>query len=278
MMVWRHGRLWRRGLTAAALAVLVALPVAARPQRVVSLNLCTDLLALDLALPGQLVSVTYWSLRGAAADRVRRTPGLHINHGHAEDVIPLNPDLVLAGRFGARATVLLLRDLGYRVEVFDVPQDFAGVRAQVRRLAQLLGTPERGARMLADFDAAIGTTDAVGARPRAVLYTPDGGSAGRGTIVDAVLRVAGYRNLASDLGLNGWSRLPLERLLLERPDVLVFSLRGGDAPSRAREILGHPALAHFAAGRPVVNLPPDIWDCPGPPLAKAVARLREVRP
>lgn len=260
--------------------LLWPIPAAAKAQRVVSLNMCTDALALRLADPGQLVSVTHWSLRGDAADDVRARPALRINRGHAEDVIALRPDLVLAGRFSARGAVALLRDLGYRVEMFDVPADVAAVRRQVRRMAAVLDVGPRADALLAGFDETLagGRTAGTGRQPAAVVYTPNGGSAGHGTIVDEVLRLAGYRNVAADLGMEGWSRLPLESLLQAAPDLIVVSQLGGHAPSRAREVLRHPALTRLVTQRRLTTLSPDIWSCPGLDLAAAVAHLRELRP
>ena len=58
-------RLAAMGMVAAVLAV--ALPAPARadtaPARVASLNLCTDQLAMLIAAPGQLVSIS-WLARG----------------------------------------------------------------------------------------------------------------------------------------------------------------------------------------------------------------------
>src|SRR5215813_14877630 len=74
-----------------------------KPQRIVSMNLCTDELVLRLADRGNISSVT-WQARDRdnsnVADLARDVP---INHGLAEEILPLNPDLVLAGIYTARS-------------------------------------------------------------------------------------------------------------------------------------------------------------------------------
>ncbi|HZD24624.1 MAG TPA: ABC transporter substrate-binding protein, partial [Alphaproteobacteria bacterium] len=118
-------------------------------RRVVSLNLCTDQLAVRLAAPGQLLSVSNWALKPASSMVVNEVRGLVINHGQAEEILPLKPDLVLVGDFTNRATVGLLRRLGRDVQEFGTPQDFDGIVAQVRRMAGLLGREAEGERMVA---------------------------------------------------------------------------------------------------------------------------------
>ena len=93
----------------ATLLLLLAAPAAARPLRVASLNLCSDELALRLAAPGQLVSV---SRLGADPDETllaARARGLATNNGRVTDIIALAPDLVLSSRGDPNAAAMALR-------------------------------------------------------------------------------------------------------------------------------------------------------------------------
>jgi len=257
------------------------------PERVVSLNLCTDQLALLLAQPGQLVSVTFLARRPESSYMAAQAQELHINRGRAEEVLALRPDLVLAGTKAATPTVRLLRQLGYRVESFTLAADFAAIRGQVRRMAGLLGVPARGEALVARFDRMLTAAPGVDvetprARPVALLYQANGLTAGTGTIVDEVLRAAGLRNMAAELGFAGVATLPLEQMLWSAPDLLVFSPYAPGAPSLGEALLAHPALGSFRQGQRVLHVPSRLWLCPGPMLGEAVALLRagaaEVRP
>ncbi|MES9971754.1 MAG: hypothetical protein ABW092_17100, partial [Candidatus Thiodiazotropha sp.] len=81
---------------AIVLALLSGMAVAAGPpQRVVSVNLCSDQLLLMLAEPQQVASVSYLSRdpdSSFVADQASRYP---LNHARAEEIIRLQPDLVL---------------------------------------------------------------------------------------------------------------------------------------------------------------------------------------
>ena len=61
----------------ALLALLLAAPAAAAPQRIVSMNLCTDQMALLLAGPERIVSISFLGPDPAESPLVRwRGPSL----------------------------------------------------------------------------------------------------------------------------------------------------------------------------------------------------------
>ncbi|WP_317616335.1 substrate-binding domain-containing protein [Paracoccus mutanolyticus] len=88
--------------------VALAMPAGAAPRRVVSINLCTDQLALAVAAPGQLVSVSELARDPALSAMASRAAAIPSNRGRAEEVLALRPDLVLASSLGDAATVRLL--------------------------------------------------------------------------------------------------------------------------------------------------------------------------
>jgi iron complex transport system substrate-binding protein len=79
---------------AASLALLAA-PAGAAPQRVASLNLCTDELLLMLGQPDQIASVTHLSHKPAETILWRRARRYPLNDGSLLSVARLRPDLVL---------------------------------------------------------------------------------------------------------------------------------------------------------------------------------------
>ena len=92
-----------------ALAVLLLASVVgasnAAPKRVVSLNLCADELVLRLAPPDTVKSVT-WLARDPTLSNVSALAHeVPVNRGLAEDVVPLAPDLVIAGAYTTRTAV-----------------------------------------------------------------------------------------------------------------------------------------------------------------------------
>lgn len=273
-----------RRLTAWALAALVASTGAAAaadraaPQRIVSINLCTDQLALLLA-PERLLSVSFLAADPASSAMAERARGYPLNRGRAEEILPFRPDIVLAGTYGARATSDLLRRLGHRVWELPIGRDLPDVARDIRALARVLGVEARGEALIADFDrrmAAIAPPPA-GPRPLAALYSPNGITAGASSLPHAVMAAAGFDNLAARRGVAGVGRVDVEAIALAKPDLLILGRLRGDRPSLAAATLAHPALTGHRAPHAVVGLPHHLWACAIPQIVEAVEDLARAR-
>ncbi len=266
----------RRAGLALALAAALAAPAGAAPARVVSVNLCTDQLAMLLAAPGQLVSVSHLArdpMVSAMADRAAAMP---VNFGSAEEVFALAPDLVLAGTFSTRATVAMLRRLG--IPVLEVPPvaSLAEARAQIAAVGAALGREGAAAALLAALDQGLAALAAPpGPRPRVALYGANGWTGGAATLSGELVALAGLDNIAAALGLAAGGFVPLELLLVAAPD-LVLPGRVYPGASRAEEILSHPALRRAARIAPARPAEAD-WICGTPHLLRALAALRAAR-
>jgi iron complex transport system substrate-binding protein len=93
-----------------------------KPHRIVSMNLCTDELVLRLADRQNIVSITWKAREPDQSNAADLAQGIPINHGLAEEIIPLKPDLLLAGVYTTRPTVALLKRAGMRAVDADLPR------------------------------------------------------------------------------------------------------------------------------------------------------------
>lgn len=249
------------------------------PRRVVSMNLCTDQLAMLIADPGQLVSVSYLAQRPDASTMAEAAAAYPANHGQAEEIFLLEPDLVLSGVFTSRATTALLKRLGYRVEEFEPAYSFAEVRANIRRMGSVLGRERRADALVAEFDARL--DEARGGpderRPRLALYYANSYTSGAGTLADEVVDAAGFDNIAREFGVSGTLKLPLEALVMASPDVVVGKRAEGRTPGRAYENYQHPALRLAARRALMASVADKYWICGGPFTAEAVRILGAAR-
>lgn len=269
----------KRALGAAlvvASLVLAATPAAgARPERIVSLNMCTDELVLRLADPAAIASVTWLSQdpRNAnMAEAARRYPA---NHGLVEELLAFRPDLVIAGSFTTRNTVALLRRVGAPVREFGVPRDLGGVKAQIAEMAALLGEPARGEALIGEIDARLAfLAQRIGKeRPKALVLRPNGFTVGRGSLVDEILTRAGFVNLAAELGIDNYGQIALETVALGEADILILNTSEGGPPSLAHEILNHPLIGRLGDRLRLVALPSRLWTCAGPAVIDAIEML-----
>ncbi len=265
-------------ILAGAALLAPALPATAgRPERVVSVNLCTDQLAMLLAGEGQLISVSFLAAdprSSAMAEAARAYP---LNRGRAEEIYLMRPDLVIASRFTGGATLDMLRRLGIPVAVFDPAVTLADVGDRLRQMGAVLGRTERAAQAVAEYEARLGALQAeVAQRPRAALYFANGYTLGDRTLAGQILLAAGFDNLATEAGYSHGGTLPLEVLALAAPDALITG-RPYPGGSRAEEILEHPVVRALRAGRLRGSVADSDWICGTPFVLGAVERLIRAR-
>ncbi|MEM1345052.1 MAG: ABC transporter substrate-binding protein [Pseudomonadota bacterium] len=251
--------------------------VAEAPARVVSMNLCTDQLAMLVAAPGQLISVSYLAHDPGTSAMAEEAQRYDTNHGLAEEIFLLAPDLVIAGTFTTRATVSMLRRLGVEVVEFAPASSLDDIRTRLTEMGKALGRETAAAEIVARFDADLASAKAkADVRPRAALYFSNGYTLGRSTLAGAVLEAAGLANIAIEAGHEGGGHLPLEQLIQATPDLVVTG-RTYDTPARAQEIFQHPALKALRARTQTAPVADRDWVCGTPFVIAAIRRLVAAR-
>src|SRR3954469_24355539 len=117
----REGR-WMRAFAFVSALSLLAAPARAAPERVASLNLCTDELLLQLGDARQIVSITHLAQQAAETPLWARARLHKRNDGSLASVAALRPDLVLTMGGGARDRSGIARRLGIRLLDLPYPQ------------------------------------------------------------------------------------------------------------------------------------------------------------
>lgn len=244
------------------------------PQRIVSLTVCTDQLLLDLVDRSRIAAVSYLAVDPTLSSKVEEARGLKGVRGMAEEVLALDPDLVIAQEYSTTATVDLLQRLGFRIVIVPLATDFDGLRRAIRIMAQAVGAQERGEAIIAAFDKRLAAAAPEGPeRPRALAYQVNSLTSGAGTVVDAALQAAGFRNMARDRALGPGGRLPLEEVVADPPDLLVLANAPDEFRSTVGDNLRHPAFASVLSRRPHMRLPMSLWLCATPRIADVVEEL-----
>lgn len=233
----------------------------ARPLRIVSLNLCTDQLLLQLVERDRIRALTYLAIDPRSSGMVAEAQGLPITRGVAEEVIAMQPDLVVAGTFSARETVAILTRLGYPVVTFEPEDSFEGIIANIRQMAAAVGEPARGEAMVARIEAALAAVPPAPAnRPVYANYNANGFTSGDGALITEVANRAGFDTLGQRLGFAGTRQVPLEQLLTLRPDVIDLG-EEYPTPALATEHFRHPALVRLMQESDVISMPSKYTVC-----------------
>lgn len=249
---------------------------ASKPDRIVSVNMCLDELAIRLADRERVASVLWMSrdpLNSNVADVARTIPG---NSGTAEEAVSFHPDLVLVGAFTSAMTKSMLDRVGMPMAEFDVPENFDAVRKQIREFGDVIGEPARAEAMIDKLDRDLTSVSypVNGPKLKAIILRPNGFTVGAGSLVDEILERAGLENLAARLNIGPYEQIPLERIAMLDADILIVNSEHSDEASLATEGLKHPLIGALSERTRVVSLPSRLWTCAGPNLIEAIRTLQ----
>jgi iron complex transport system substrate-binding protein len=267
-----------RQATAAFLAAGLAFSgpaVAGKPQHIMSINLCTDDLLLDLVPPSRIVSITYTSRWPSNTFVWPVAAHLPINHGLAEEVLAGKPDLVLSGTFTRAGTRSLLRRLDTPLIEVAPAETFDAIRKSVRRVAHAVGEDARGEALLAQMDATVRALAAdTPQRPiRVVAWEGDGSIPSRRSLFNTILTAAGGVNVAAGAGaMNG--QYGIEDVLISRPEILLYGADSSTYPGLRRDADQHPLILKLYRDRRV-TYPEALYSCGVPQSADAARALHD---
>ena len=245
------------------------------PVRIVSLIPSATQLLVAMGAAGRVIGRTAYDsepeLREALVISGTLAPS-------AEVVLALRPDLVIAWPQGGSASLIGdLRRVGVPVYASN-PQSIADIRSTARRLGDLLWLRSKADSVDVALTTRLTALHAVVAgRPRPTVFyalwaTPPY-TVGPGSHVDEIIRLAGGRNVFSDLPA-AWSEVSLEELVKRDPDFIVI-------PEDSRRVASDGWLQQAAGWRGlravqerrVVRVSSDLFNRPGPWVDEAVEVL-----
>lgn len=270
-------RPWCVGLILVACSVIAQ--EADKPERIVSINGCTDQLLITLvereriAALSHLAADPYSSWIGTTAE------GLYLNRGTAEEVLALDPDLVVTARFSFRPTVAILERLGYTVLELPMATSLDDIAANLLALADAVGERDRANSLVSAFRAEIDrhTFREAGPRPLFVSYEADGWVTGRDSLVADVARTAGFETVGERLGFSGGRRVPVETLLILGPQLIDLGHPWDEPPALVSETMRHPALQALLDRTTRIDVPDSLWLCGSTRTLEALTMLRGAR-
>lgn len=254
--------------------MLVSAPLAAQAApRVLSLDQCADQFVMALSPRDAIVGVS--SRADDADSRLRHVAsGLPKRRVDLEAVLAARPDVVVRYWGGEPRLVQALKARGVQVVNVDEANTFAAVRANIRKVADALEQRAAGERLVARLDGQLNRSTDAWAGRQALYLTPGGATTGPGTLVDAILRAAGFTNAETRAG---FQTVSLELLALTPPPALVLGFFDSRQATTDRwGIGGHRLLRDAVEKRTLASLPASLLSCPDGSAGDAVERLATV--
>ena len=237
----------------------VAFP--APPKRIITLSMSTDETMLGLVEPERMAAVNTLlddPVSSNVTGFVKAIPQ-RIGNPTVEEIIALQPDLVVVPDWGDLTMVPSLREAGLKVIVCKGARNLTEIRETVTLLAAAAGEPERGQKLLSMMDAKlVEIQKKVEKIPQAerktvVLISLMGGYGGLGSSFDEACRYAGVVNGRAELGIRDFQVMTKEQLVQIDPDILflpTYNDHGNyDVQKFRREYLDDPSLQTMKAIR-----------------------------
>jgi ABC-type Fe3+-hydroxamate transport system substrate-binding protein len=253
-----------------------AVPVRAY-RRVASLSPIADAILLETIAAWRLVGVS-GSMRDGLGPH--RFESLHtIDGASVEQVLALDPELVIVSGMSAGGQVAQLRDAGVQVFVMGEMRGIESFLQDARDIARLVGEGQAGEALgerLAQRMRMVAADIPAERRPRGVYL----GVIGRGlygganhTSYHDVLEAAGLRDAVAHL--DSWPELTPEQVLALDPDVVVVH-QGTGRQLCERDGLRTLRACRRAGGARVVELPSGLLNDPGLGMLPCAEQLRAI--
>lgn len=230
-----------------------------KPQRIVSLNLGTDEILIDLVSPERVAALSHLAEDAglsSIANRGYKYP-VKLRDRNAEAIVALRPDLVLMADSIPEEVRTSLREMGITVHVSHSPQSLQEVEQRIEQIAKLVGEEEQGREIVENMqgklDGVKAKVDQIPAQERkSILAFSFSGVFGRadGMFHDLCVH-AGVVNGAAKAGLQKNRPLSKEQIVLINPDVFLLptwsSDNKDDSEAFREEVRGDPAYQTVTA-------------------------------
>jgi iron complex transport system substrate-binding protein len=248
-----------------------------RPRYISLAPAATEIL-FSLGLDEEIVAVSsFCNYPPAARDKEKIGS---FSQPNREKILSLRPDIIFATGLEQAPAVNDLRRLGFRVVVSD-PETIDALFASIREIGNLTRRETEADRLIESMRATIDAVErscgrvAPEQRPQVFveLWHEPLMTAGKGSLVDEVLRRAGGVNIASDTP-RPYSMFSPEAVIARNPDFILFAYMDPAAPAaRLRRRAGWDRVRAVLTGNLIDDIDPDIILRPGPRLAQAIELL-----
>ncbi len=273
-MSGRVGKLYR-SLVAAAFLFLFSPCRAA--LRIVSLAPATTEILFALGLDQEVVGVSLYCDHPLQA-RTKAKVGT-FSRPDAEKILLLKPDVVFGTGHEQAPAVNALRRLKLRVVVSD-PADLIGLYDSIEEIGRLTGREKEASALVEQMKRRV---EQVTARTRTipeerrpkvfveVWHTPLM-TAGNGSFVDELVRLAGGVNIASGAP-RPYSFFTAEEVLQGRPDCVILTYPGGE--DRVLNRLGWSQVPAVLNHRIYDDIDPSLILRPGPRIVEGLEQIQK---
>ena len=203
--------------------------IESEPQRILSLNLGVDEMLFGMIDKSRLVSLTRYADDEGISNIAAEAAGIgaRTTMDQVENIIALNPDLIILDTWAEAKYLKQLRDAGITVYAFKTPGNIDEQKAVILELANVVGADEKGQELVEWMDEKLKAVEEKlsSLKPEQKLTVMDYGelgSSGLGTNFDDIVTRAGLINVISRAGIEGWPVISKEKIIEFNPDIIIL--------------------------------------------------------
>lgn len=199
-----------------------------KPRRIVSLTMSTDNILLGLVKPDRVVCANVLVDDPVSSNIVQLGKDIpnKVRHPKVEEILAMEPDLVIAANWGDIGYVESLRNMGINVVVVKGAKNLQEIRDNINLIAASVGEPERGNKLIGMMDDRLAEIKAKidripqEQRKRVLLISLMNNYGGKNCIYDDACMLAGVVNCLSEYGLQRGDKLTKEMMVQMDPDII----------------------------------------------------------
>ncbi len=240
--------------------------IAREPQRIISLASSNTEILFALGLGNRVVGVDQYSDYPPAA-KDKPQVGSFVSPD-LEKIMALQPDLILGTEMHLQTTVPELEKRGLTVMIVN-PKTVKSVLSGITLVGRVTGRQNEAEALVKSMQDRIASVEArwKGAKPVRTFFelSPELYTAGPGSFVDDMIRLAGGSNIAANSGKE-WPQLNQESLILADPEVIFLADHGSDGGQNPQTVAARPGWKQISAvktGR-IFEIDPNLTNRPGP--------------
>lgn len=231
--------------------------IAAPPERVFSLSLGHAEILAELVGAQKLVAVVNF-FKDPATSAISEEFATRPESGSGpEEIVALEPDLVIASAFTSADLISQLEQLDITVVRADLESSALGNIPNILLLGYMLGAEEKALALaeevqqrVEEVQERVNEDDPEPPRVLAISRYVDTYAAGEGSTEGGIIEAAGGINAAAEAGVVSHQLMSIEGIASVNPDIILLTQPEESALEYAEELYAEPALAEVPA---VVN-------------------------
>jgi iron complex transport system substrate-binding protein len=196
------------------------------PKRIVSLSPAITEALYVLGLEDSIVGVTIYCQKPPQAQRKEKIGTLM--EPDMEKIVSLKPDLVLAMSLTSPKEIQKLKNLGLKVVMFQIPQDFNLLCDFFLQLGRVVGKEKDSQRLIKEAKGHVSEiARKVASLPKPKVLIQIGSKplfvATKKYFINDYIQFAGGTNIFQDAGLGSVS---MEEVIKKNPDIIIIATMG----------------------------------------------------